>query len=67
MEKKWKPYNLDWCPNCGAELEVNSECPESEDTHSRIYICDGEEVRCVDCDYNSAISADEDGVWLQDV
>lgn len=54
------------CPNCGAELIVKTECDPKNDTSTLMHLC-GDEVVCSEnCGYISSISADEDGVWLQD-
>ncbi len=64
--KKWKLFLLEDCPECGDHLEVLSEFPESNDTDDEVACRDGDDIRCQNCDYESYISVDEDGFWLQD-
>lgn len=67
MEKKWKLWNSENCPNCGDGIEVLSECPEEDDTEFEQYLMDGEDCRCsAECGFLSCVSADEEGVWMQD-
>lgn len=57
--KKWKHLEFECCPECGSDLEVLSSDPD--DT-----FYDGDEVRCNECDFRSAVSVDEDGTfWVQ--
>lgn len=65
--KKWKRFHAESCPNCGNNLEVFSESPESNDNEFEQYFSDGEEVRCVsECGFKSAISVDSGEAWVQD-
>jgi hypothetical protein len=67
MKKEWKNYILEDCPNCGDGLKILSECPASEDPPNYLTAVDGEEVRCcADCGFISCVSADEDGISVQD-
>ena len=62
MEKKWKIFHGDNCPNCGDALEVFSECPEEEDTVFETLVYDGEPVRCMaECGFESCTEVTEDG------
>ena len=55
------------CPNCGAELIASTECDPKDDKDGKTWFCDGDDVRCADnCGFISAMSADEDGVWVED-
>lgn len=66
MKKEWKIFNATCCPNCGDDIEVLSECLTKDDTATKQWFIDGEEVRCVSkCGFKTSISADEAGVWLQ--
>jgi len=67
MEKKWKIFEAESCPNCGDDLEVLSDSLESNDTEFEQYFTDGEEVRCCGCSFKSTISVDDGEAWLQDV
>ena len=58
--KTWKYFNLEQCPKCGNDLEVLTDQPEG-------YICDGDDIRCVECDFVSSVSAAADEIWVQDV
>ena len=67
MEKAWKILKCEDCPNCGDALEVFSACQEGDDTEFVQYLMDGDDVRCAaGCGFLSAISADDDDVWVQD-
>ena len=67
MEKKWKIFAAESCPNCGDNLEVLSDSPESNDTEFEQYFTDGEEVRCcAGCGFKSSISVDDGEAWVQD-
>ena len=62
-----KIFMSDDCPNCGNALIVRTDCREENDTESKQWFCDGDEVRCAaNCGFISAVSADENGVWIQD-
>lgn len=66
MEKQWKILDHENCPNCGDLLEVFSKYHESGDFDGQL-VEDGEDVRCANlCGFVSSMSADEDGVWVQD-
>mgnify|MGYP007017524116 CR=1 FL=1 len=67
MKKEWKVFESESCPNCGDAVKVLSQCPASNDLKDEQWFADGEEVRCcADCGFISSISADDDGVWIQD-
>lgn len=68
MEKKWKIFAGEDCPNCGDNLEVLSESPEENDTDFEQWFTDGEDVRCCsECGFKSAVSVSDDGeAWVQD-
>lgn len=67
MQKEWKIFAAESCPNCGDNLEVLSESHESNDTEFEQYFTDGEEVRCsAECGFKSAISVDDGEAWIQD-
>lgn len=67
MGKEWKILAAESCPNCGDNLEVLSDSPESNDTEFEQYFTDGEEVRCcAECGFKSAISVDDGEAWVQD-
>jgi hypothetical protein len=66
-QKQWKIWNSESCPNCGDAIEVLSECDENNDTEFEQWFMDGEDCKCVaDCGFLSAVSADENGAWMQD-
>lgn len=68
MEKEWKTWEFDSCPNCGNALEVLSDClAEDDDPLAGAYVNDEDDIRCVaQCGFKSCISADENDVWIQD-
>ena len=62
MVPKWKILNNEFCPNCGEELEVLSECPAEEDQDYQQWLCDGEKVRCTaKCGFESKVFIYDDG------
>lgn len=63
---EWKILKNESCPNCGDDIEVFSAVPESHDHPNSTSVYDGEKVRCVSCKFESCISADEDGIQVQD-
>jgi len=67
MEKKWKLWNSENCPNCGDGIDVLSECLEEDDDSDTQFIMDGDDCRCIaECGFQSCISADDEGSWMQD-
>jgi hypothetical protein len=67
MEKKYKIFHAEDCPNCGDQIEVLSEFPEEKDTEFEQWFMDGEYCRCVaECGFVSHISADGDNVYMQE-
>jgi len=64
MAKKWKTlYGVDAeCPGCGSSLEVLTAA-------KGIGLCyDGDRVRCVECDFQSGVTVDENGeTWVQEI
>ena len=62
MEKKWKVFPGDNCPNCGDAIEVLSECAEEKDTDFETFAFDGEDVKCMaNCGFESSIVVTEEG------
>lgn len=57
--KQWKYFGFEQCPYCGNDLEVLNAELEG-------IVCDGDEIRCVECDFHSGVSAEGDAIWLQD-
>lgn len=67
MQKEWKIFAAENCPNCGDNLEVLSESHETNDTEFEQFFLDGEEVRCcAECGYISTISVDDGEAWVKD-
>ena len=53
--KEWKLINFDECRECGDSLEGFT------DNDKEGWFYDGDDVRCVECDFKSCISVDEEG------
>jgi len=58
-KKEWKYFEYEQCPECGNDLEVFNNTPDG-------WITDGDEIRCVECDFKSGVSVDEDEIWVHD-
>lgn len=58
--KEWKYFEYEQCPRCGDDLEVFNAEPEG-------IVYDGDEIRCVECDFRSGVSVDDEEIWVQDV
>lgn len=58
--KEWKDCDMDDCPECGGSILVFTAAPDGK-------CFDGDAVKCMDCEFRSAMNVDEDGrVWVQD-
>ncbi len=64
--KEWKLFEGGACPNCGNDLEVLSAIPASKDDERGVLVYDSEAVRCVECQFKSAVSVDEDHAYVLD-
>jgi hypothetical protein len=59
--EKWQIIDFESCPECGSDIEVMTIADEG-------FCYDGDSCRCVECDFKSGMSVDEDGsAWIQDV
>ena len=67
MEKEWKVFQNYDCPICGSQIEVLTECLESNDNEFEEFFTDGDEARCAsECGFISAISVSDGEAWIQD-
>lgn len=56
----WTDIVWDDCPECGGSIQVFTNAEAG-------HCYDGDPARCMDCDFRSCMSVDEDGTtWLQD-
>lgn len=67
MKKEWKVFLSAECPNCGDGIKVYTACLEENDSDFEQWFTDGDTAVCTaECGFESVISADENGVWVQD-
>lgn len=66
MTKEWKIFkNID-CPNCGDNVLVLSECPETEDD-SMDLVYDDDECKCAaDCGWKGNTIVEDENAWIND-
>jgi transcription elongation factor Elf1 len=57
--KAWRHTDIDQCPRCGSDLEIFTNAPVDE-------AFDGDDARCVECGFYSAMTVDEYGAGVQD-
>lgn len=58
--KAWRHTDIEQCPWCGNDLMICTDAPVDE-------AFDGDDVRCVECSFESGMTVDEDGsAWVQD-
>jgi len=54
----WKPYEGQDCPDCGGQLLI-------QNPHYPVWVRDGDEIKCQDCDFTSYLVADEDCEYVE--
>lgn len=55
---EWKFYEFEQCPICGNDIEVFTNQPNG-------YVVDGDQVRCVQCNFESSVSIDDEEIFIK--
>ena len=55
--KEWIFCECEQCPECGNDIEVLTSQPG--------YVSDDDEIRCVQCDFRSSVSVDDEEIYVK--
>ena len=61
MSKEWQIFKTFECPECGNNVEV---CTEWQTDNNDAKFWEGDQVRCVECDFKSVINVDEEYAYI---